>query len=199
MLGSLVEAAVICLMIGGLAYLAALGITHSIEQSVLKGEAAEKLDARFAALSSLARKLQDRRDKMVPRLARADAELKSNRRRNYMVAKRLSDIEDTRDTLVRVLGEEDAFLRPERPPRKFVAAVINRHVQRALMEQKEVPGLSKSWSRTQFVYAWAPNIGDAKNLIESYYPVSNGFHIVEIREPDDDTLVGLDMPEEVGP
>ncbi|HYC03617.1 MAG TPA: hypothetical protein VED40_10010 [Azospirillaceae bacterium] len=191
MLSDLVQAGVICLTIGGLSYLGALGITHLIEQGVVKGDAADRLDARFSALNALSRKFQDRRTKLLPRMAKLDAELKSARRRNYMVVKRLADIEDTRDTLVRVLGEEDAFLRAERVPRKFMAAVINRLVQRAVLEQKEVPGLSKAWSRTQYVYAWALTIGDAKALIESYYPSSNGFHIVEIREPDEDGLAGF--------
>ncbi|MEA1676913.1 hypothetical protein [Nitrospirillum sp. BR 11163] len=186
-MSDLLTAVAIFMMVAGLSYLAALAISHLVEQHLHMSEGVDRVDERFQEANILFRRFEDRGGKIMPRVARLDNELKSARRQNYMSTRRVADLEAKRDQLIRVLGEEDAFTRPGRPARHFVAAVINRHVQRAVMEQKEVMGLSRSWARTQNVHAWAPNASDAKTLVESYYPHSMGFHIIEIREPSQDS------------
>lgn len=180
-------------MIAGLAYMAGLGIAHVVEQRVLASLRSGVLDERMQRLSLLAAKFKARRDKMLPALVRLDAQVKSVRRRQYMVQKRVADLSVSRSSLVRMLGEEEAFQRTERPSRRFVALVINRHVQRAQLEQKEHPNLARSWSRPQAVHAWAPTIGDAKALVERAFPPATGFFIIEVAEQVDDAQVLADM------
>ena len=186
MLRALVEAAVIFLGIAGLSYMAGLAIAHSAEQSVRRRLKVEALDERIARLIQLQARFQRRRDEMLPRMVRLDNDVKSVKRRSYMVTRRVSDTKISRSRLLRVLGEEDAFHRPERPARRFTAHVINRHVQRAQVEQKEHPNLARSWSRGQRVDVWAPTIGDAKVMVDKAFPAAIGYFTVDIREAEGD-------------
>lgn len=186
MLEKLTEAVIAFLVISGLAYVIGTGIASAAENAVRKRQADVGLDGRLQKLGILGQRLQSRKDKMLPRLAKLDAELKSARRRHYMVNKKILDLKIARSQLMRVLGEEDAFLRTERPARKFIANIVNRHVQRAQMEQKEHPFLSRAWSRTQQATIWAPTIGDAKLMVEKSFPPATGFFIASIAEPQGD-------------
>ncbi|WP_119677560.1 hypothetical protein [Indioceanicola profundi] len=187
MVEQLVEAVVIFACIAGLAYLVGLAGAHIAEQRILAGMRSGLLEERLQRMMMLAAKARARRDEMLPRLVRLDAQVKSVRRRHYMVQKRLSDMSVSRSSLVRVLGEEEAFHRAERPSRRFIALVINRHVQRAQLEQKEHPFLARSWARAQQVHVWAPTIGDAKIVVERAFPPATGFFVLEVAEPADDT------------
>ncbi|MGQ3048385.1 MAG: hypothetical protein ACT6Q8_04360 [Niveispirillum sp.] len=186
MLEKLTEAVIAFLVISGLAYVIGTGIASAAENAVRKRQADVGLDGRLQKLGILGQRLQSRKDKMLPRLAKLDAELKSARRRHYMVNKKILDLKMARSQLMRVLGEEDAFLRMERPARKFIANIVNRHVQRAQMDQKEHPFLSRAWSRTQQATIWAPTIGDAKLMVEKSFPPATGFFIASIAEPQGD-------------
>lgn len=183
MIEKITEAAIAFFVISGIAYLLGAGIAAAAENAVRKRQDSVGLDGRMQKLMILAQRLQQRKDKMLPRLTKLDAEVKSARRRQYMVNKKIMDLKIARSQLMRALGEEDGFLRAERPARKFIAHVVNRHVQRAQMEQKEHPFLSRAWSRTQQAVIWAPTIGDAKILAEKSFPPATGFFIAEISEP----------------
>ncbi|OYQ32647.1 hypothetical protein CHU95_17905 [Niveispirillum lacus] len=183
MIEKLTEAAIAFFVISGLAYLIGAGIAAAAENTVRKRQEGAGLDGRLQRLMILAQRLEQRKEKMLPNLVKLDAEVKSARRRQYMVNKKLLDLKTARSQLMRVLGEEDGFLRAERPARKFIAQVVNRHVQRAQMEQKEHPFLSRAWSRTQQAVIWAPTVGDAKILAEKSFPPATGFFIAEITEP----------------
>ncbi|WP_044561974.1 hypothetical protein [Azospirillum sp. B4] len=185
-MSDLLTAVAVFMMVAGVSYLAALALSHLVEQHLRHSEGVDRVDERFQEANILHRKFEDRSGKIMPRVARLDNDLKSARRQNYMSTRKVADLEARRDQLIRVLGEDEAFSRPTRPPRHFVALVINRHVQRAVLEQKDHIGFSRSWSRVQNVHAWAQNANDAKTLVESYYPHSLGFHILEIREPSGD-------------
>lgn len=201
MLEQLVEAGVIFSCIAGLSYMAGQAVAHVAEQRIVKHLRSSSAEERMQCLLLLSSRLKARRDAMLPRLVRLDAEVKSVRRRHYMVQKRLSDLAVSRSALVRVMGEEEAFQRAERPSRRFVAQVINRHVQRAQLEQKEHPFLARSWARSQQVNVWAPTIGDAKYLVERAFPPATGFFVVEVAEPGDDAemLAALDAAGIVAP
>lgn len=186
MLEKLVEAAIVLVVIAGIAYLLGAGISQSIENGLRKRQEAAGLEGRMQRMATLLHKFQARKEKMLPRLVKLDAQVKSARRRQYMVNKKVMDLKVARSQLMRVLGEEDGFLRTERPARKFIANIINRHVQRAQMEQKEHPFLSRAWARTQQVVIWAPTIGDAKALAERAFAPATGFFITEISEPGSD-------------
>ncbi|WP_029013769.1 hypothetical protein [Niveispirillum irakense] len=196
MLEKLVEAAIVFAIIGGLSYLVGMAISHSMESALRRRLEGEGLDGRLMRLNLLAQRFQARKDSMLPRLVKLDAQVKSARRRQYMITKKLNDLKIARSRLMRVLGEEDAFLRPERPARKFIAEVVNRHVQRTLFEHKEHPFLSRAWSRTQQVVIWAPTIGDAKAMAEKSYPPATGFFIAGITEPQSDAEEELSALEE---
>ncbi len=183
MFEKLTEAGIAFFMIGGIAYLLGAAIAHMAETAVRRRQESAGLDGRMQRMGIIAQRLQARREKMLPILVKLDAKVKSARRRHYMINKKIMDLKIARSQLMRVLGEEDAFLRSERPARKFIAHVVNRHVQRAQMDQKEHPFLSRSWSRTQQVVIWAPTIGDAKILAERSFPPATGFFIAEISEP----------------
>lgn len=183
MVESLVKAGVVFLTIGGLAYLAGLAVAHGVEQATLRRLRADDVDGRLQAMATLARRFQERKDALLPVLARLDMQAKSLRRRHYMATRKRADMKVARSRLVRVLGEEEAFHRPERPSRKFSALVINRHVQRAILEQKTHAFLGSFWNRAQQVDVWAPTIGDAKLLVERHFPPATGFFIIEITEP----------------
>ncbi|QJE71857.1 hypothetical protein HHL28_00885 [Aerophototrophica crusticola] len=193
MIETLTEAGIIFASIAGLAYLAGLAIAHMVEQTTLRGLKGEGLEGRLLALATLEHRFQARRTAMLPKLVRLEDRLKSARRRHYMVSKRISDMKVSRSRLLRVLGEEEAFVRSERPARKFVAHVINRHVQRAVLDQKEHSHLSKGWNRAQQVIVWAHGIGDAKAMVDKAFPPATGFFVVEIAEPHDgDVLSALE-------
>jgi hypothetical protein len=183
MIEKLVEAVIVFLVVGGMSYVIGLGVAHFVETSIRRRFEDRGLDEKLNRYAILAQRFEQRRDAMLPRLVRLDAQVKSARRRHYMVNKRINDLKIARSQLMRVIGEEDAFLRAERPARKFITYVINRHVQRAQLDQKEHPFLSRSWARTQQVVIWAPTIGDAKVLAERSYPPATGFFISEITEP----------------
>lgn len=187
MIEKITEAAIAFFVISGIAYLLGAGIAAAAENAVRKRQESVGLDGRLQKLMILAQRLEQRKDKMLPRLTKLDAEVKSARRRQYMVNKKILDLKISRSQLMRALGEEDGFLRAERPARKFIAHVVNRHVQRAQMEQKEHPFLSRGWSRTQQAVIWAPTIGDAKILAEKSFPPATGFFIAEISEPHSET------------
>ncbi|MFM2042138.1 MAG: hypothetical protein RLY86_714 [Pseudomonadota bacterium] len=195
MIDQFVEAAVICLCIAGLSYVAGLAIAHVVEQRVLASLRADAVDDRLQKLTLLLSRFKARREAMLPRMIRLDAQVKSVRRRHYMVQKRVADLSGPRSALVRVLGEEDAFQRAERPSRRFVAIVINRHVQRGQLEQKEHPFLARSWGRAQQVHVWAGTIGDAKVAVEKAFPPATGFFVVEISEPADDAQMMEAVPD----
>lgn len=198
MLQKLIEAVIAFLVISGLAYLIGIGIATAAESAARRRQQEIGLEGRLQKLGILGHRLQSRKEKMLPRLTKLDAQLKSARRRHYMVNKKITDLKIARSQLMRVLGEEDAFLRAERPARKFIAHIVNRHVQRAQMEQKEHPFLSRSWSRTQQATIWAPTIGDAKLMVEKSFPPATGFFIASIAEPQgegDDDLTALESAE----
>ena len=184
MIEKIFESGSVFALIAGIAYLGGLAVAHIVEQATLRGLKAEGLEGKLQAISIMIGKFQARREAMLPQLVRLDAQVKSARRRHYMINKRVSDISLNRSRLLRVIGEEDAFSRPERPPRKFVAHVINRHVQRAQFDQKEHPFLARSWARSQQIEIWAPTIGDAKVAVEKVFPPATGFFMVEIKEPE---------------
>jgi len=184
MLQTIAEAAVICVVIAVLAYLTGMAVAYALEQRTADGMRRENLEERLQRLHTLATRFQKRRETLLPQMVKLDARVKSARRRHYMVSKRVTDLSVGRSSLIRVLGEEDAFTRAERPARRFEAHVINRHVQRAQLDQKEHPFLARSWGRSQRVDIWAPTIGDAKVAVEKAFPPATGFYVIEISEPE---------------
>ncbi|MFV3074336.1 hypothetical protein [Niveispirillum fermenti] len=197
MLEKLAQAAIAFFIIAGISYLLGTGIAHSVESALRKRQQGVGLEARMQRLGALSQRLQARRQTLLPVLVKLDAKVKSARRRHYMVNKKITDMKIARSQLLRVQGEEDAFLRTERPARKFIAHVVNRHVQRAQMDQKEHPFLSKGWARTQQVVIWASTIGDAKILAERAFPPATGFFVAEISEPqsEGDDMTALENAE----
>lgn len=198
MLQSLIEAGGVFVVIAGLAYLGGLGIASLAEQTVRRRLKADALDSRLKALSLLQERLRRRREETAPRIARLDSDLRSHKRQAYMVGKRISDTKLKRSRLLRVLGEEDAFGRPGRPAKRFVAHVVNRHMQQALIGQKEPPNIARSWGESQRVDAWATTIGDAKAMVEKAFPVAVGYFIVDLREADPDPYAEV-VPVEAPP
>lgn len=184
MLEQLAKAGAILFSITGIAYLAGLALAYCVERATLRRLKGQGVEERIQRVLKLIARFQQRRDQMLPMLVRLDDQVKSARRRHYMVTKRLADLKVSRSRLLRVLGEEEAFARGDRPARRFIAHVINRHVQRALLEHKAHPFLAPSWGRAQQVHAWSGSIGDAKLLIERVYPPSAGFVVIDISEPD---------------
>lgn len=187
MLEKLVEAAIVLVVISGLSFLLGAGISEVIESSLRKRQESAGLRERMQRMALLVQRFQARKEKMLPRLVKLDAEIKSARRRHYIINKKVMDFKVDRSRLMRVLGEEDGFLRTERPARKFIASIINRHVQRAQLDQKEHPSLSRAWARTQQVVIWASTIGDAKALAERSFAPATGFFVTEISEPGGDS------------
>lgn len=185
MLQNLVEAGVVFLAVAGVAYLTGLAVAHLLEQAAARSLGVDGLDDRLRKVAGLSHRFEQRRAALLPRLAQLDAQLKSARRRHYMVTRRVADMQVSRSKLMRVLGEEDAFQRPERPARRFLAQVVNRHVQRAQSERKEHPTLSPSWARSQQVLVWTYSIAEAKVMIERAFPPAMGFFIIEISESGD--------------
>lgn len=186
MLQSLVEALIVFLVIAGVAYLVGLAIAAAVEQGVRARLQADSLDDRLQRLVQLQQKFQARHNELVPRIARLDSDVRTYMRQAYIVGKRVSDTKLKRSRLLRVLGEEDAFSRPGRPARKFIAHIVNRRVQQAQLGQKELPNLARSWGESQRVDVYAPTIADAKAMLEKSFPVAVGFFIVDLREADPD-------------
>lgn len=149
MIEKITEAAIAFFVISGLAYLLGAGFAAAAESAVRRRQEGVGLDGRLQKLMILGQRLDQRKEKMLPRLVKLDAEVKSARRRQYMVNKKILDLKTARSQLMRVLGEEDGFLRAERPARKFIAQVVNRHVQRDRWTRRNIrscraPGRARS-------------------------------------------------------
>ena len=63
--------------------------------------------------------------------------------------------------------------------------MINRHVQTAIREGRTHGLLDNSWARPQNVEIWASSLADAKGSLNARFPMSLGFVVIEMIEPED--------------
>jgi hypothetical protein len=106
------------------------------------------------------------------------------RRRN--VERRIDDLHRQFDALQRRDDELIRFVGHHRPGHhQFKAVMVNRHVQTAIREGRSHGLLDNSWARPQHIEIWASSLADAKAGLNGRFPISLGFVVIEMIEPED--------------
>jgi len=115
------------------------------------------------------------------RLALGQSEV---RRRN--VERRIDDLHRQLNALQNRDDELIRFVGHHRPGHHhFKAVMVNRHVQTAVREGRSHGLLDSSWARSQHVEIWASSLADAKGSLNNRFPISLGFVVIEMIEPED--------------
>jgi hypothetical protein len=115
------------------------------------------------------------------RLALGQSEV---RRRN--IERRIDDLHRQLDALQNRDDELIRFVGHHRPGHHhFKAVMVNRHVQTAVREGRSHGLLDSSWARPQHIKIWASSLADAKGSLNSRFPISLGFVVIEMIEPED--------------
>jgi hypothetical protein len=63
--------------------------------------------------------------------------------------------------------------------------MVNRHVQTAIREGRSHGLLDSSWGRPQHIDIWASNLAEAKASLNGRFPISLGFVVIEMTEPEE--------------
>jgi hypothetical protein len=63
--------------------------------------------------------------------------------------------------------------------------LVNRHVQTAVREGRSHGLLDSSWARPQHVEIWASGLPDVKASLNGRFPISLGFVVIEMTEPEE--------------
>lgn len=131
-----------------------------------------------------------RRAPLIPafsqRCARLRLALGQSEARRRNVERRIDDLHRQLDALE---SREDEYIRFVGHHRTghhhFKAMMINRHVQTAIREGRTHGLLDNSWARPQNIEIWASSLADAKSSLNARFPMSLGFVVIEMIEPDD--------------
>jgi hypothetical protein len=145
------------------------------------------LDSKEAA--GLRTKLK-RRAPLIPafgqRCARRRLALGQSEARRRNVERRIDDLHRQLDALQNRDDELIRFVGHHRPGNHhFKAVMVNRHVQTAIREGRTHGLLDNTWARPQNIDVWASSLTDAKTSLNGRFPISLGFVVIEIIEPED--------------
>jgi hypothetical protein len=178
--GYAIEGGLTFLVTAGVAYLIGYMFVYATEHALNRRDS-ERLDERFRILQRLRQGMDTRRRDLKPRVAELALTLKSGSRHQYLAMKKQLDLEDHHGMLVRTVGEEECR-NPNKPPRKFLARIVNERVARSLQSGEQHPSLSPDWARAQLVEVYAQSLAEGRQLAEKSYPTSLGFVIMNIVE-----------------
>jgi hypothetical protein len=112
-------------------------------------------------------------------LGQSEVRRRNVERRIDDLHRQLDDLENRDDELIRFVGHH----RPGH--HHFKAVMVNRHVQAAIREGRAHGLLDSSWGRPQHIEIWASNLAEAKTSLNARFPISLGFVVIEMIEPDD--------------
>jgi hypothetical protein len=112
-------------------------------------------------------------------LGQSEARRRNVERRIDDLHRQLDALQNRDDELIRFVG------RHRHGHHHFKAVMVNRHVQTAIREGRSHGLLDSSWGRPQHIDIWASNLAEAKASLNGRFPISLGFFVIEITEPDD--------------
>lgn len=107
-------------------------------------------------------------------------DLRRIKRRHFLQNRENNDYKSASLMIRRVLEEETARFRGGVRPKKFIARIINRHVETAISKSRPHPWLLPYWGTPQDVVIWGINAADARNEADRAYSPTQGFEILEI-------------------
>jgi hypothetical protein len=155
----------------------------------LGGELWARLILDSSEVKNLQAKLK-RRAPLIPAFSQRCARLRlavgqSEARRRNVERK----IDDLHRQLKALESRDDEYIRFVGHPRPghhhFKAVMINRHVQTAIREGRTHGLLDNSWTRPQNIDIWASSLAEAKSSLNARFPISLGFVVIEMIEPED--------------
>lgn len=155
----------------------------------LGGELWAKLILNSEEAKMLHAKLK-RRAPFIPafsqRCARVRLALGQSEAKRRTIERRIDDLHRQLDALESRDDEYIRFVGHHRPGyHHFKAVMVNRHVQTAVREGRTHGLLDNSWARPQHVEIWASSLVEAKNSLNSRFPISLGFFVIEMIEPEE--------------
>ena len=146
---------------------------------ILKSEAATRARVKLKRCAPLIPAFEQRRAKLRIALAQSEARRRAVERQIDQFQSKLDELQQRDDEMIRIVGRK-------RPGcRLFKAVMVNRHVQAAIREGRPHGLLDGSWARAQHVEIWAQNLPEAKASLDSRFPVSLGFTLIEMIEPEE--------------
>ena len=146
-------------------------ILDSQEAANLRG----KLKRRMPLMQALNQRCARRR----LALAQSESRRRNAERRIDDLHRQLDDLQSQDDELIRIVGHR-------RPGHHlFKALLVNRHVQTAVREGRSHGLLDSSWARPQHVEIWASGLPDVKASLNGRFPISLGFVVIEMTEPEE--------------
>jgi hypothetical protein len=151
---------------------------------ILEGEAVASLRAKVKRCSVMVPALGQRRSRLRVSLLQAEARRRNIERQVDQLQRQIADLQSQDDDLIRIIGHR----RPG--SRLFKAVMVNKHVQTAMREGRPHGLLDNSWARPQDVEVWANGLPDAKFSLNSRFPASLGFVLIELRETDESETAG---------
>ncbi|EWY42307.1 hypothetical protein N825_18525 [Skermanella stibiiresistens SB22] len=164
---------------GFIGFLAARVGGEVVARIIVTGTAATSLRTKLRRCAPMLSGLDHRRTRLRVAMAQAEAHRRKMERDVEQRQSKIAELNRRDEELIRIIGHR-------RPGwRLFRAVMINRHVQTAHREARVHPQLDASWARAQHVDVWAPGIPEAKSFLDSRFPLSLGFVVVEIIEPQD--------------
>jgi hypothetical protein len=153
---------------------------------ILTSAAATRARTKLRRCAPLLPAFEQRRARLRIALAQSEARRRSVERQIDQFQSKLEELQQRDDELIRIVGRK-------RPGcRLFKAVMVNRHVQAALREGRPHGLLDGSWARAQHVEIWAQNLPEAKASLDSRFPVSLGFILIEMIEPEEPSGAAAD-------
>ena len=146
---------------------------------ILDSQAAVELRTKLKRHAPLIPALGQRCARRRLALGQSEARRRNAERRIDDLHRQLNALQNRDDELIRFVGHH----RPGH--HHFKAVMVNRHVQTAVREGRSHGLLDGSWARPQHIDIWASSLVDAKASLNGRFPISLGFVVIEMTEPDE--------------
>ncbi|TWA69243.1 hypothetical protein FBZ82_105402 [Azospirillum brasilense] len=117
-----------------------------------------------------------RRTQRIADLRKAEGESGEALRRRQSLERRLRDLQNRGDDLLRLIGEEVAGTPC------YIAQVVNKYVGDGTNQPAQHAFIDSGWARPQTVEVWARTMPVARAEIERRYPPAFGYVVLRIQE-----------------
>jgi hypothetical protein len=168
---------------GGMGIAAWLLVRLGIEGAVRNIQSAPQYHRALKTIkrdAGLLHRFQERRLQLMADMGKAEAQRRDLANRKRDLEREVATLRQDDGRLVRLVGERTAR------SKLYRAELVNRHVQRAVREQRRHPFLHPSWVTTQEVEIWAADIEMAQEMVARHYPGSAGFlvgYVAAVKTP----------------
>jgi hypothetical protein len=146
---------------------------------ILDSQEAKTLHAKLKRRAPLITAFGQRCARVRIALGQSEAKRRNVERRIDDLHRQMDALENRDDEYIRFVGH------PRPGHHHFKAVMVNRHVQTAVREGRIHGLLDNGWARPQQIEIWASSLMEAKNSLNIRFPISLGFVVIEMIEPDD--------------